>query len=270
MLTPIGNQTMEFLRESLSYSDNIEDQYLILELAARTTLFSCEQGQEIINILDFNEKNKKMLVVVITLFYKNIIDKQNFHLIKKNISDEKQCALFEAAIKTTSGKVVYPEHSKITPNNYDENPNVYIEKVAKVKNIGKNVVKTNDPNNDRKLIMQEEFNKKLTQLKSFFQKSPDELLKQIKITFESHYITSNNAMDILSNKTEKLCDEVKKDTIIEIYPYLYDPQNIERLIKTILTKDQQNYLRSTLLTMPNYYFEIKGEIKDAGCCCVMF
>lgn len=78
-------------------------------------------------------------------------------------------------------------------------------------------------------------------------------------------------MDILNNKSDLFSDDSKMEIIIQIYPYLYDAQNIERLVKTILNKTKQGHIRGILHKMQNYYFEIKGEANERiSCCCFIF
>lgn len=45
MYTPVGSKTMKSLKTNLSMINDIEDKLKILELAAKTSLFYCNQIQ---------------------------------------------------------------------------------------------------------------------------------------------------------------------------------------------------------------------------------
>lgn len=123
------------------------------------------------------EKNKKILVVIISLFYEIVIDKENFDSIKNMIENTKDIQLYELALKNRKVKTLYPEIIHFTSDNYDENPNIYIEKVAKMKSHGNS--SDYDSNLKRELILQKDFDAKYEKLSEYF-KNIDQLKEKLR------------------------------------------------------------------------------------------
>jgi len=281
MLTPIGDKTLEFVLKSLVVSTNAEHQYKILELLKRTSLLYCDQAEKIIEKLNLKDEQGKFLKVIIFVqIYENIIDKENYlNKIKPKLENEKELNQFEiltAKYKEMNDNNDVNKNNKIPSEvknfqrkDFDDNPNIYIDKFAKVKsNYASN---SNINENKRKnLIPLEEFYEFLNEAKDCFE-DKNKFCEKLKKKFEIVYISSNNAMDILNNKTKKLNDDFRFDLILEVYPYLIDPQNIERLINNLVDSEMEYKLREKLVNFSNYYFELKGENVERGaCCCIIF
>lgn len=267
MLTPIGEKTLEFITKSLSLTDNTEQQYRILELLRRTSLLTCDQAEKIIDSLQIQEEFKMLRVIIFVELYEITIDKENFTKIKNKLNNEKELDYFNVNIgKSKQTVTIYEEYKNYKVKDYDENPNIYIDKVAKIKSLTATHGEEAASNPRKSLIPLDDFYKFLNEASHDFDKSETFCLK-LKETFKDYYISSNNVMDIFTNKYKKPTQEFKRDVIEEVYPYLIDPQNVERLINNLVYSEMEYKLRERVLGLPNFYFELKGREAERGACC---
>lgn len=267
MFTPIGEKTLEFITKSLSLTDNTEQQYRIFELLRRTTLLTCDQAEKIILTLRIQEEFKMLRVIIFVELYEIIIDKENFTKIKNKLNDLKELDYFDVNIEKSKQTVtIYEEHQNFKVKDYDENPNIYIDKVAKLKSLTATPSAEGALNLRKNLIPLDDFYKFLNEADNDFDDSA-KFCEKLKEKFKTFYLSSNNVMDILTNRNKKPTQEFRRDVIEEVYPYLIDPQNVERLINNLVYSEMEYKLRERILSLPNFYFELKGKEAERGACC---
>ncbi len=267
MLTPIGEQTLQFILKSLSLTDNNEQQFKIIELLRRTTLLTCDQAEKISLSLQIQEECRMLRVIIFVQLHEVIIDKQNFTQITDRITDEKELEYLKANIgKSKQTVTIYDEYKNFQIKDYNENPNIYIDKVAKIKSQKATPSSQSASNTRKSLISSDDFRKFLNEAINDFDDSA-QFCKKLNQTFKNFYISSNNVMEILNNKNKKSTQEFRRDVIEEVYPYLIDPQNIERLINNLVYSEMEYKLREKILNMQNFYFELKGDNSERGACC---
>jgi len=271
MLTPIGEKTLDFILKSLSFTEDIEQQFKIIKLMKRTSLLFCSQAEKLIDHLNFkNSQSRLFRVIFFSQIYENIIDKENFTNIKNKLEDPKEIEQLDILIKLSNTVTLYDEYKNFDIKDYDESPNIYIDKIAKIKWMNDNPELGYATNLRYTVIPLDEFYDFLNEAYTDYEDSR-KLCGQLKIKFENFYISTNNVMDILNYKNKKPSQEFRRDIILEIYPYLIDPQNIERLINNLVYTQLEFKLREKLLTFANYNFGLKAEVSGEGsCCCVIY
>jgi hypothetical protein len=267
MLTPIGDKTLEFIIKSLLLTDKTEQQYRIIEVLRRSTLLTCDQAEKIIDTLRIQEEFKMLRVIIFVELYEVIIDKENITKIKNKLNDEKELDYFNVNIeKSKQTATIYEEFKNFKTKDYDENPNIYIDKVAKIKSLTATPSGEGTSNPRKSLIPWDDFYALLNDASNDF-KDSKKFCEKLKEKFRNYYISSNNVMDILTNRNKKPTLEFRRDVIEEVYPYLIDPQNVERLINNLVYTEMEYKLRESILSLPNLYFNIIGKEAERGACC---
>jgi hypothetical protein len=271
MQTPIGERTLEFILRSLATLSDSEHQYKLLEFLKRTTLLYSNQAEKIIEQLNLqNDQGRLLNVISFALIYEMIIDKENFiPIVERKFDRDHELKQFETlTFLTKDNNTKIPSGlENFERENLEKNPNFYIDNFARVKN--QKLLNTNE-NQRKDLIPLEDFYEFIKETYYCFEDKTD-FRKKLKKKFEKFYICTNNVMDMINNSKRKVVMEYKIDLILDTYEYLIDPQNVERLINNIGDAYNEIKLRDKLAISRNYYFGLKKENNESrGCCCVIF
>ena len=280
MKTPISDTTIESIKKGLIKSSKLEFQDNILKLAMKCCYFTCGQACNFAN--EFH--NNKYKIIAITTIYPNISDKINKQIILNYLGNDIDISLFEKIIfqnyKYKNLNIEYSKELKFEYSDLKTNTNLYINKIKNKINLNKNNIENlskklisskglyGDPNNF--LIDDEVLDEILNNKILNSEKDKRQKINELKDLLENSYICTINSVKIMK-KFFFQNDDLKKNYIMTIYPFLYEPQNIEILIFLIDSEEEKDITRKKVIDCENYYFEIPQNYSgNSICCCIIF
>lgn len=300
MKTPINQKIIDSTKLSLFHSNENENfQLNIIKLANKCCLFTCEQVSLLMNEI----KNREFKIPMITLLYPNVIDKENFQIINNTLESQSEKNLLDQLIKKNynvekgkSQKNKSIPNFKINEISFSElknNSNFYIEQLKTENSYALNsqdnevLISNQNLNTESKLnkttnyILESDISyknllvsndrlAKFIKSKSFKEEiNFKKKLSQLRSFLNNNYISINQSVKIISFFATE--ENTAKEFVLGVYPCIYDPQNIEDLVRKIEAVEVQDALRVKLFCMPNFHFEIyEANAGQSNCCCVVF
>jgi len=303
MKTPIDQQIIESTKLSLYQSNEKEKfQLNVIKLAIKCCLFTCEQVCFLMNEVKIPE----LKIAIITLIYPNIIDKDNFEVINISFEKESEKNLLDQLIKKNYKEEKVKLYKLKSADNFKNreicfsllknDPNHYKDKLKTEKNFSMYTHEDEIIMSDQSMSFHSESRltntidnrlesaisyknilisnyrlAKYIKSKSF----TDEInlkkkLSQFRSFLNNNYISISQSLKIISFLGPEADEILVKEFILAVYPCLYDPQNIEYLIRKIEIIEIQDAIRIKLIGMPNFHFQIYEFNTDQNnCCCII-
>jgi len=300
MKTPVDLKIIDSIKISLYHlNDKEEYQLNVIKLALKSSVFTCDQLFLIINEIN----NREFMLAIITLIYPNIIDRKNFQNVYKYLESQREKEILERLIhknyyenkqkllKLKSSQLI--DCDDIDYAELQKNQNYYIEKLKgdkslltnsdydeifdsfKIQNTKKlNNTDTGNTNNtdisyNSILISNEHLNSFLKSSNVKDQINSRKKLSELRSFVNNNFLSVSQCLKIISHFANE--DEMRTEFVLAVYPVIYDPQNIEYLIREIESDIIQNSLRIKLIDLPNFSFGIlENNTAHCGCCCNIF